>query len=276
MTTKKGLIFLTLFVCLGIGAVRLIATNKLHGSGGFGQKNTWARNALQEEARALKKQGLYEQALEKYREAILPKMLTFEWQASTARGAIIEIYCLQGKYDEALEDMKWFVAGNSEKFTPWLNEIKALTEYQSSGDAKMVYDYISWLIETKKKFLPPAYADDQTISTILRLYNTIGDQDAGIKFIDEILNWTFETSDDFKHLKGVVQTAAQAAKCAVFDAKPDSDWRECKVLREYLLVREAFEQDNRNGFKGCAHSPPGQVCMGKATKVLIQSDYFPW
>lgn len=250
MMLKKNIVFPVLFVSSLVAAVLFLSKDGALQNISFGPKNTLARNALQEEARVLKKQGLYERALEKYREAILPKMLTFEWQASTARGAIIEIYCLQGRYDEALEDMKWFVAGNSEKFTPWLNEIKALAEYQASGDAKMVYDHISWLKETKKKFSPPAYADDQTVSTILRLYNTIGAHDAGIKFIDEILAY-FRTGK-------------------AGDPKPG------KVDAEYMKVREAFERDKRDGFKGCAGSLPGQVCMGKATKALIQSDYFPW
>jgi len=242
--------------------------------GGAFSGNTLARNALQDEGRRLKKAGMLDEALLKYRAALDPAMLNFEWQASTARGAIIQIYCIQGKYKEALNDLDWFLLGNRDKFTPWLNEIKSLAEYQSSGNAKTIYDYISWLREAKKKFSPPVYVDDQTVSTILRLYNTIGDHDAGIRFINEILNWTFESDTEFKHLKGIVQTAEQATQCSKFDAKPGSDWRACKWLREYLLVREAFEQDKADGFKGCAHSPPGQVCMGKATKALIQS--FPW
>lgn len=70
------------------------------------------------------------------------------------------------------------------------------------------------------------------------LYDTIGDYDAGIAFIDEILAY-FRTGK-------------------AGDPKPG--W----VDAEYMKVREAFEQDKAQGTKG------------RATKALIQSDYFPW
>ena len=53
-------------------------------------------------------------------------------------------------------------------------------------------------------------------------------------------------------------------------------WRDYKKLYEYLKVREAFEKDKAEGFKGCVGAKPGEACMGRATKTLIQSDYFPW
>ena len=46
--------------------------------------------------------------------------------------------------------------------------------------------------------------------------------------------------------------------------KRDDNWRDYKEVYEYLKVREAFEQDKAEGKKG------------RATQVLIQSDYFPW
>jgi len=76
-----------------------------------------------------------------------------------------------------------------------------------------------------------------------------------------------------------IKTSRQAEECADLDKKPkdrDPEWRACKLIGEYLKVREAFEQDKAAGFKGCANQKPGEVCMGHATKALIDSDYFPW
>ena len=73
---------------------------------------------------------------------------------------------------------------------------------------------------------------------ILRLYDAIGDHDAGIKFIDENLAY-FRTGK-------------------AGDPKPG------KVDAEYMKIREAFKKDKAEGTKS------------RATKALIQSDYFPW
>jgi integrase len=134
-----------------------------------------------------------------------------------------------------------------------VKEYLAMMKLQESNDSEAVVRHIN-LIKTKYKNLMPPFGYDLSgirhITTILRLHNTIGDHDAGIAFIDEILAY-FRTGK-------------------AGDPKPG------RVDAEYMKVREAFEQDKVEGFKGCAGSPPGQVCMGRATKALIQSDYFPW
>ena len=82
-----------------------------------------------------------------------------------------------------------------------------------------------------------------------------------------VLNWTFQTDKEFKHLKGKVETSSQAEQCMELDIpvkKRNPDSLACKWLRAYLLIREAFEKDKAEGTKG------------GATKALIQSDYFPW
>ena len=91
------------------------------------------------------------------------------------------------------------------------------------------------------------------VSNILRLRDTIGDYDAGIKFVDECINY-------FKK--------ADIEKSGVY--KPG------RVDNEFVKIREAFEQDKAEGKKGCVGKKPGEVCMGRATKAIIQSDYFPW
>ena len=102
-----------------------------------------------------------------------------------------------------------------------------------------------------------------------------------------ILEWTYETDDEFKHLKGKIVSTADAIVCAEADKHPkdrNPDWRACEWIGEYLTVREAFEKEKANGGPTCGKwgkidnpSPDGpDYCVGDATQALIKSDYFPW
>lgn len=125
--------------------------------------------------------------------------------------------------------------------------------------------------EKHKNEFPPLGYDSGSgvyqIATILRLYDTIGDHDAGIKFIDEILTFLRGRKKDRGEaydLYDRIKTVEQATSCMKVGPKDNPDWHGCKFLKEYFLVREAFEKDKAESTKG------------RATKALIQSDYFPW
>ena len=237
-----------------------------------GIKKVSSRTAIEKKAKEAAEAGDLDKALELYKEAIAPIYIDREYQKGTAMGGMAEIYKWRGEYEKALETMDWFLRDNPNPEAALLekHEIEVLMDYRNTGLPRQVYAHIDLVKERNKKWLPPngyGVGAGIVISDILRLYDTIGDHDAGIAFIDEILNWTFKTNrPEFPHLQNV-KAAADAEKCMNMKTpdgymRPDS--RACKWLREYLLIREAFEKDKAEGTKG------------RATKALIQSDYFPW
>ncbi len=206
------------------------------------------RNAIENEARRLFKRGLYEEAIQKYKDAIAPKVINDESEKSFALWSILEINQRLGKLGLAFQELQWFLQRRPDK-DEYLNkkfELLALIEAEKTRSNAAIYKHIQYLKEKYKKELPPKkywFHTTSITSTIIRLYDHIGDSDGGIAFVDQILA--------YKKLRP-------------------------KARSEYLKVREAFEQDKKEGFKGCLDAKPGTVCMGRATQALIQSDYFPW
>ena len=218
------------------------------------------RGALESEARKLAEAGELDKAIGFYQQAIQPELINEEHEKSTAIGAMEAIYKWQRKYEKALEMTRWFLrhpkptAGALER----KQEILALITYRDFGDKKLVYDYIKSLKESYQKWLPPVAYNDYSsilISNILRLYDTIGDYDAGIKFIDECLAY-FKTQDIKKY----------------------GEYRPGRADAEYLKIRKAFEAEKKAGGPTCKNKPvpAGSACIGDATKALIQSSEFPW
>lgn len=204
-----------------------------------------ARRSLELEGKKLFRMGRYEDALAKYAEANSPKYdlrenLPYHGSSFYMR----EIYFMQGRYEEALRDLETLVTLFPEH-VPYKDEKKeyeALIQARNMGSNRPIYDCIEYLRAKHKDHLPPlGYTfgtGASTITTLLRLYDTVGDHDAGIAYIDEIL--------------------------AFFRTGKAGDPKPGRVDAEYIKVREAFEQDKASGTKG------------RATKALIQSDYFPW
>jgi len=258
------------------GIVQFSDSSKLRGS-----------RQLELEGKRLLRQGLYVEAEKILKEADDPRFWLYENAPNgVARFWLRAAYFAQSKYQDALA-----VIDSNLSVVPdlkgTLNEKKiyeAMIDYQNTGRPDSVYHEIDSFKLSNADQLPPIRYDPIAsiglVSTILRLYNTIGDHDAGIRFIDEILTWTYaQEPSHFSKIKQV-KTANEAMALGRWDVPSgkgrDPNWREYKFVWQYLTVREAFEQDKRDGFKGCAGSPPGQVCIGKATQALIQSDYFPW
>lgn len=210
-------------------------------------KLIFEQHAVEEEGKQLERADKYEEALVKYRKAIeydqkMPKVLRGRPTFFVAR-----VLQKQGKYEEALtvlRSLKESHAG-AKHYEDRLLELEVLIEYQKTHDARSVYEYIGNLKENNKGNLPPLGYDGifgvTVIITLLRLYDTIGDYDAGIKVIDECFVY-FKNQDMKKYRK----------------------YKPGHVDDEYQKVREAFEQDKRDGTKG------------RATKALIKSDYFSW
>lgn len=147
-----------------------------------------------------------------------------------------------GRYEEALKTLEKFrTVNNVQDPTELEHEINALKAYAETGDDKLVRENIKWVMDTYQNILPPVnwvFHSPTYISKILRLYDTIGDHDAGIAYIDMVLNFF------------------RSGKAG--DPKPG------RVDAEFMIVREAFEQDKRDGSKG------------RATQAIIKSKYFTW
>ena len=205
-------------------------------------------NQLQREGRMLVKQERYDQAEKKFLEADNPKYWLYEGHPNgLARGWLRDLYKYEGKYEAALENlqMELILSPNHQPFLDEKMQYEVLIKYRDEGKVEVIHELIKNLRTKYEKLLPPEgynlIASLRPISTILRLYDTIGDYDAGIQFIDECLKF-------FKERK-----EAQGKKFV-----PGKNYN------AYLKIREAFEQDKAEGTKG------------RATKALIQSDYFPW
>jgi tetratricopeptide (TPR) repeat protein len=201
------------------------------------------RLALENKARNLAEVGNLDGAIKFYKEAMESQYIDYDYDKNTSLASIREIYKWKGEYEKALVIINEMLgkSPNAVYFLMEKKEIEALVLFTKSKDKKYIYGHIDKIREEYKNQLPPVkYLPYSVmyISDILRLYDTIGDHDAGIAFIDEILAY-FRTGK-------------------AGDPKPG------RVDAEYMKVREAFELDK----KECA--------KGRATQALIQSDYFPW
>lgn len=199
---------------------------------------------LEKEGKTLYRKGEYDQALIKFNEANSPSFWLYENSPNGfAELYIRRIYFLTGQYQKA-----WAMISQTAKDRPYNQPFidekimyDALLASKQKNSNEPIYSYINFLRNKYAAKLPPkAYSLSSVanIATILVLYDTIGDHDAGIAFIDEILAY-FRTGK-------------------AGDPKPG------RVDAEYMKIREAFEKDKAEGAKG------------RATKALIQSDYFPW
>jgi hypothetical protein len=92
--------------------------------------------------------------------------------------------------------------------------------------------------------------------------------------VDEIKAYGLHNSS--KDILSVNSAAEAWEKYQDLRNKRQAEWHDYKFAYEYLKIREAFEQDKSEGRKSCVGAKTGEVCMGRATKALIQSDYFPW
>ncbi len=204
-------------------------------------RKIFERRRFIEEGNDLGEQGLYDEEVMKYQEAMKPELLLYDYDVNEPTLLIAKVLKLQGKYEEALNQIKHL----KECPKPPPNqlespscydklELNALIRARDAASSKPIYEHIRYLVEKYKDILPPKMCIgwcDSIFSTIARLYDHIGDYNGGITFIDEIL------------------------------ASPKLSER---AKKEYSNVRRAFEEDKKQGTKG------------RATKALIQSDYFPW
>lgn len=204
------------------------------------------QSALEHEGHLLAEQGKYEEAIQKYQEALKPEYLNDEGDKSGPVYGLMKVHMMQGKYEEALKDLEWYIKRHPRRspndVPPWVenkHELDALIQYQKTGDPKAIYQHIEYLknkwpelTKTKGEVWRKSVVTDQFSSTIIRLYDTIGDQEGGIRYIDELFA----------------------------DAEAQFGKREISEDNEYMKLRRAFEKDKKAGKKGTP------------TKLIIESD----
>ena len=245
------------FLLAFVFSTNLFASEKAGGRTPAGlDARVWEQGMILLEGDRLAEGGFYDRAIEKYRESLAPRFIENEMDKSGFFNGALRVHRLQGKYEKALQDLQWFIAVNA-KGDGWLDDkmqLEALIRADKEKSKQPIYDCIRYYREKYKNMLPPVTYEGQFISIItskiIYLYDHIGDADGGIAFCDEILRYWEKKSGQDLHRPG--------------------------NKNQYFLIKQAFEQDKKEGFKGCLDAKPGDACMGRATKALIQSDYFPW
>lgn len=224
----------SLYVAVGSASI----TNIKAVSGDEATKKIFMRNDLERQGWWLAEHMKYEEALEKYQQALNPELLNEKSEGSTARGAIINIYKRMGNFEEALK--KHLERKGPEDNSDWPGidkelELEALIKARDSGSSKPVYDHIEYLKEKYKKYIPPPGDDSGyhgvPIETIIHLYDYLDDAQGGISFMNYVLS-SKKISAPERH--------------------------------EYERVKAAFEEDKHTGRKG------------HLQKVIETSDYIGW
>ncbi|GEM_PF-1404769 len=201
------------------------------------------RNDLQDEGSQLAKRGLYDQAIEKYQDALRCASKT-GFDRNTALGSIRDIHRLQGKFELALKEQEYFLK-QSPNFPHNIDlklQLEALIKARDTKSNQPVYDHISYLKNKYKKdltgegFASGGYATG-IVSDIIHLYDYVSDAEAGIAFMNETLGYLK------KH------RFSQSFRFAI---------------AEYERVKAALEEDKRTGQKG------------HLQKVIETSDYIGW
>ena len=179
------------------------------------------RAAFEKEGFRLEELGDYDGAIKKYQEALAPENIQEESDKCFAMGGIADCYYKQGKYEEALKIMDWFMSLNPKKaeYIERKMELQALIRARDTNSHVPIYEFISYLRTKHKNHMPPRGYDTSRSSTILYLYDHMGDMDGGIKFSTEAIRY--------------------------FEKKGYS-------TQEYWEMRRAFEADKKAGAKGRA------------------------
>ncbi len=179
------------------------------------------RNDLQDEGRWFEKHGLYDQALEKYQEAL--KYASKKGSdRNMALGSIVDIHRFQGKFELALQEHDYFLkkAPSFPASVDMKFQLEALIKARDTKSNQPIYDHIDYLKKKYKDTIPPkkySFESLGPVATVIYLYNYIGDANSGIAYMTDVLS------------------------CPTIDK-----WARV----EYEKVKAAFEEDIRTTQKG--------------------------
>ncbi len=194
------------------------------------------RKKLEDEATEFIKKGMYDQALVKIKSAMDSNLQVSGYNSSIPNFLLREVYVLQGKYDEALVDINKMLAGNPNQQT-WIDE-------------KL---QIESLIKARSANSPePIY---ECIQSLRDKYNDSLPPKSYNSFSSIVTNSIVHLYDHIGDLDGGIAFIDQILVYPKLSKR---------ARNEYSKIKQAFEEDKNHGTKG------------RATKALIQSDYFPW
>jgi len=190
------------------------------------------REGFEDEARKLLKKGKYDEAIARYEMATDPSVLNYESEKSPALWGILNAYQLKRDFSGALEILQWFLAREPKKeiYLEKRQELEALLNAGLNQSDEPVEDYIEHLQRTYPNDLPPSGRDPYLCGRLIYLYDYAGDAKGGLAFVDGILSG------------GKLKR---------------------KARREYLKLREAFQEEK------------AEKTRGLAIRILERSDYFP-
>lgn len=229
--------------------------------------------ALERRGYELRKKGEYVEAVLAYQKA-LSVARSGEYYSvkhknraeATAHGALMRLFVLLKKYDLALEEAEWFsvISEDHSYLVRYKSLIMTLKKYDEAGDKRPVYETIDWFKREYKSDLPPKGFDAHIFGIVVFLYDHIGAYDEGVNFAKSLYQWF---SDLHEWQTGPL-TVAEADACMqeniISPGRVKPDWDKCRVLREFLTVREGFEKDKREG------------TTGRARHALEVSDFLGW
>lgn len=258
-------LFLLGIILIGLNAEQLsLGKPKLTGTDLLPQAERMRRIGTQQnlidEGMKLVDGGHYDEAIEKYETAMAPDLLLKPWDVDPPKLYMSRALKIQGKYQEALDllnEVMNRIPGAKDGLKEMQRlELQALIKARDKNSPQPIYDHIQYLRKKYKDQLPPktciGYCSN-IFSAIARLYDHIGDYDGGITFTDEF-----------------IQFYAKRWRVAV------NKLEDPHSKNQYYLIKKEFLQDKAEGRKSCINAQPGEACMGRATKALIQSNYFPW
>ena len=213
----------------------------------------------------------YELAIAEYKKALDPALIKENRDQATAKSQLVTLYKLIGEYDLAIQELNFFKDWDKDhpRFVDHFENIIAEKKYAETGDKSDLLDQIEkYRNKYKNELSPQSYSihDILKMSTLLSLYEVAKAYDEGIAYINSFLDYFYQNDPEYKPLAGRIRTVADADKCmednVISPGKVKPVWHNCRWLREYLLVREAYERDKRDG------------TVKSATRVLIESEYF--
>lgn len=232
-----------------------------------GQRLLLQENELEHEGRALEKIGDFDGAAKKYMEASRVAILIYGSNKGRPLAFLAEVYEKQGKYEKALPIVESLLEfhPDQENYKDWVEELMSLVRYQKTGNKEEVINYIHQYQKKYQSALPPIGTNMGTpdyLNRIFALYDMAGAPDDGISCVDGVLDYIYKTSPKISRT-----SKSDVAMDKINSLQHEGNNAEAysyRVLREFLLVREAFELDKKDGTKG------------RAIKALIESEYFPW
>ena len=181
----------------------------------------YEQSTLEKEGLRLEELGLYDEAIKKYQESILPKYIQGDGNNSRGLCGMAICYHKKGEFEKALKIMNGLVkrAPRKTEYAERKQELEALIKARDTKNNTSIYEFISYLKEKHKNQMPPHGHNIDRISTILHLYDYMGDVDSGIKLTAEAIQYLQK--------KGY-------------------------GTEEYWEMRRAFEADKKAGAKGRA------------------------